>query len=236
MDFGVLSKLHFWCCQFAFLKQLCISLNLKLPFPLLHCNKVTSYGNQWVYISCRNDPHDHCKGYSIVWTRNEAESLANLGNVADEQSQFLTFRSSIKTLFWSLFDPGHPEVIGCTEGIPRYTAMLMWYAYNIIVVTVLLNLLIAVMNAAITSVQSNSVDAWKFARTQVWLEYCNKHVILPPPANLIALIKPSLILPCRRENNAQSTPSNPDESFGYSQLINQLVNKYKSDISMRKKL
>ena len=43
-------------------------------------------------------------------------------------------------------------------------------------VTVLLNLLIAVMNASMSSVQANTIDAWKFVRTQVWLSYCNRQV------------------------------------------------------------
>ena len=76
----------------------------------------------------------------------------------------------------SLFDPGHPEVIGCTEGVARYAALILWFVYNLITVTVLLNLLIAVMNASMSSVQANTIDAWKFVRTQVWLSYCNRQV------------------------------------------------------------
>lgn len=187
------------------------------------------------FFICRVDPHDHCRGHEIIWTKNEAESLTNLNNVEDEQSQFLTFRSSVKTLFWSLFDPGHPEVIGCTEGIPRYTAMLMWYAYNIIVITVLLNLLIAVMNAAIISVQTNSIDAWKFARTQVWLDYCNKQVILPPPVNLVSLIRPSLLSVCKHGKISSRARSDARFRPSYFQLIDQLVIKYKSsDFHKRK--
>jgi hypothetical protein len=79
----------------------------------------------------------------------------------------------------SLFDPGHPEVVGCTEGVARFTALIMWYVYNLITVTILLNLLIAVMNASMSRVQANTIEAWKFQRTQVRLlrrKYCvNAH-------------------------------------------------------------
>ena len=64
-------------------------------------------------------------------------------------------------LFRSLFDPGHPEFVGCTEGVPRYAAMLMWYTYNLITATILLNLLIAVMNASMTYVQVISDNLFK---------------------------------------------------------------------------
>ncbi len=58
-------------------------------------------------------------------------------------------------------------MVGCTEGVPRYAAMVMWFVYNLITVTILLNLLIAVMNASMSSVQANTIEAWKFQRTQV---------------------------------------------------------------------
>ena len=50
---------------------------------------------------------------------------------------------------------------------PRIAALVMWYFYNIISVIILLNLLLAIMNSSTNSVQSNSIDAWKFQRTQV---------------------------------------------------------------------
>ena len=86
------------------------------------------------------------------------------------EKKFDKFHKTIKTLFWSLFDPGHPEFVECPPGSPRYTVMVMWYFYNIIVVIILLNLLIAIMNSSINSVHAESINAWKFQRTTVQLK------------------------------------------------------------------
>ena len=51
-------------------------------------------------------------------------------SIEAEVNQFYELRSSLKTLGWSLFDPGHPEVVGCGEGFPRYLALLMWLIYQ----------------------------------------------------------------------------------------------------------
>ena len=44
-------------------------------------------------------------------------------------SVFLTKKSSdgaLKTAFWSIFDPGHPEYLGCDYGFARTTALTFW--------------------------------------------------------------------------------------------------------------
>ena len=38
-------------------------------------------------------------------------------NLEDNVNHFRLFKEALKTCFWSLFDPGHPEVIGCTQVI-----------------------------------------------------------------------------------------------------------------------
>ena len=38
-------------------------------------------------------------------------------NLEDNVNHFRLLKEAIKTCFWSLFDPGHPEVIGCTQVI-----------------------------------------------------------------------------------------------------------------------
>ncbi len=79
-------------------------------------------------------------------------------------NRFYSFRESLRVLFWSLYDPGHPEVVGCSEGISRVTALSLWFLYNAIVVIVLLNLLIALMNAATNAIVEDRVVSWKYHR------------------------------------------------------------------------
>ncbi len=33
--------------------------------------------------------------------------------------------------------------------------------------------------------QENKLTTWKYHRTQLWMEYCNREVILPSPFNLV---------------------------------------------------
>ena len=36
-----------------------------------------------------------------------------------DENQFESFNSTLKVLFWSVFDPGQPGVVGCSRGIAR---------------------------------------------------------------------------------------------------------------------
>ena len=45
----------------------------------------------------------------------------DFGQLEDVRNRFLFPSLALKTLFWSLFDPGHPGVVGCTEGMSRYS-------------------------------------------------------------------------------------------------------------------
>ena len=40
-------------------------------------------------------------------------------------------------------------------------------------------------NFSSISLQENKLTTWKYHRTQLWMEYCNREVILPSPFNLV---------------------------------------------------
>ena len=42
-------------------------------------------------------------------------------------NQFFTVSATVSTLFWSLFDAGNPDAVGCSEGVIRYTALSKYY-------------------------------------------------------------------------------------------------------------
>ncbi len=76
-----------------------------------------------------------------------------------EHNPFMLYHKSLKTLFWSMFDPGHPELVGpCTGGVARYVALILWACYNVMVVIVLLNLLIALMGGTMSSIQKDKAS------------------------------------------------------------------------------
>ena len=43
-------------------------------------------------------------------------------DLEEEKNRFFSFGETLSVLFWAIFDPGHPEVVGCTEGISRLIA------------------------------------------------------------------------------------------------------------------
>ena len=78
--------------------------------------------------------------------------------------------------------------MGCTTGAIRYVSLTIWGVYNIIVVVILLNLLIALMNEAMENITENKLANWKYHRTHVWMDYCNESVVLPAPMNLVNIV------------------------------------------------
>ena len=50
----------------------------------------------------------------------QIESAIEGFSLEDNVNHFRNFRESMKTCLWSLFDPGHPEVIGCTQVFLHY--------------------------------------------------------------------------------------------------------------------
>ena len=52
-------------------------------------------------------------------------------------------------------------------------------------VMILMNLLIAMMNATMIKVQAEKVKEWKFARTGIWLKFFARDLVMPVPFNLV---------------------------------------------------
>jgi hypothetical protein len=104
--------------------------------------------------------------------------------MGDKINRFDDFYGALKTLCWSIFEPGHPEVIGCSEGVSRYISYFMFAMYNVVIVIILLNLLVALMGDVMCVVEDDKINNWKFHRTHVWMEYCRKVAVLPSPLNL----------------------------------------------------
>ena len=142
---------------------------------------------------------------------------------------FSSFHNTVKYLFLDIFDPAYPDEIDkCTEGIAYYVGWVMWYLYFFIIAIVLLNLLIAMMNNRLSDIES--VDTWKYYRTRLWMSFCHKVVVLPPPFNLIDYL---LSLPLNFYRIVSSKCSNNEEGGAGQgrekqdrELMDKLVGKY----------
>ena len=90
---------------------------------------------------------------------------------------------ALKTSFWNIFDPGHPEHVGCNYGFSRTVGIWMWGLFQVINVTILLNLCVALMNSTISAINMDKERIWKFYRTDSWMLFLVDKS-LPIPFNI----------------------------------------------------
>uniref|UniRef100_A0A667H4E5 Transient receptor potential cation channel subfamily C member 7 n=1 Tax=Lynx canadensis TaxID=61383 RepID=A0A667H4E5_LYNCA len=101
---------------------------------------------------------------------------------------FTTVEESFKTLFWSIF--GLSEVISVVlkydHKFIENIGYVLYGVYNVTMVVVLLNMLIAMIN---NSYQEIEVRPWKFARAKLWLPKSFYYLIMRIKMCLIKLCK-----------------------------------------------
>ena len=114
----------------------------------------------------------------VLLTFQEQEQDSN----SNEDSTVHVFRSTFQTLIWQLFDPGLQE-----DFIPpnKIFALAMNFLYQVFVVLILLNLLIAIMNATVQRLEDRRQLYWKFVRTSIWIEFFDDGSLLPMPFSLL---------------------------------------------------
>ena len=91
-------------------------------------------------------------------------------------------------LFWKILDPGSEQIEDLNidqESIRGITATVLFVLYQLMIVIVILNLLIALMNATIQKVNDHKQLYWKFVRTSIWLEYFDDLNDLPIPFSIL---------------------------------------------------
>uniref|UniRef100_A0A665TZD2 Transient receptor potential cation channel, subfamily C, member 7b n=1 Tax=Echeneis naucrates TaxID=173247 RepID=A0A665TZD2_ECHNA len=100
---------------------------------------------------------------------------------------FTTVEESFKTLFWSIF--GLSEVISVVlkydHKFIENIGYVLYGVYNVTMVVVLLNMLIAMINSSYQEIEEDSDVEWKFARAKLWLSYFDEGRTLPAPFNLV---------------------------------------------------
>lgn len=151
---------------------------------------------------------------------NILNSLPNMRNV------FHSLNSTSKALFWAIFEPGNPDLVGCSEGVSRKVTLTLWGFYNVLVTIIMLNLLIALMSSTMEAIQSGKIVNWKFHWTQLWMEYCFKSIILPPPMNLLQLAQ-GICLCC--QSSQELAPQHSTEEIEYTDLLDDLKEEYLKD-------
>ncbi|XP_033890504.1 short transient receptor potential channel 3-like [Acipenser ruthenus] len=100
---------------------------------------------------------------------------------------FTTVEESFKTLFWSIFGLSEVSsvVLKYDHKFIENIGYVLYGIYNVTMVVVLLNMLIAMINSSYQEIEDDADVEWKFARSKLWLSYFDDGKTLPPPYSIV---------------------------------------------------
>lgn len=103
---------------------------------------------------------------------------------------------SFKTLFWAIFGLSEVKsvVINYKHKFIENIGYVLYGVYNVTMVIVLLNMLIAMINSSFQEIEDDADVEWKFARAKLWFSYFEEGRTLPVPFNLVPSPKSLLYL------------------------------------------
>ncbi|XP_074837776.1 short transient receptor potential channel 6 isoform X2 [Carettochelys insculpta] len=106
---------------------------------------------------------------------------------AKANDAFTTVEESFKTLFWAIFGLSEVKsvVIHYKHTFIENIGYVLYGVYNVTMVIVLLNMLIAMINNSFQEIEDDADVEWKFARAKLWFSYFEEGRTLPVPFNLV---------------------------------------------------
>ena len=96
-------------------------------------------------------------------------------------------QQSFKTLFWAIFGLSEVKsvVINYNHKFIENIGYILYGVYNVTMVIVLLNMLIAMINNSFQEIEDDAEVEWKFARAKLWFSCFGEGRVLPVPFNLV---------------------------------------------------
>uniref|UniRef100_A0A8C1J409 Transient receptor potential cation channel, subfamily C, member 3 n=1 Tax=Cyprinus carpio TaxID=7962 RepID=A0A8C1J409_CYPCA len=144
---------------------------------------------------------------------------------------FTTVEESFKTLFWSIFGLSEVSsvVLKYDHKFIENIGYVLFGIYNVTMVVVLLNMLIAMINSSYQEIEDDADVEWKFARSKLWLSYFDNGKTLPPPFSIIPSPKSFYLcikrlinlLRCRRHRLKKDVELGMDNSKSMLNLFTQ---------------
>lgn len=118
---------------------------------------------------------------------------------AKQNEAFTTVEESFKTLFWAIFGLSEVKsvVINYKHKFIENIGYVLYGVYNVTMVIVLLNMLIAMINSSFQEIEDDADVEWKFARAKLWFSYFEEGRTLPVPFNLVPSPKSLIYLSLR---------------------------------------
>uniref|UniRef100_A0A8C5FZP9 Short transient receptor potential channel 6-like n=1 Tax=Gouania willdenowi TaxID=441366 RepID=A0A8C5FZP9_GOUWI len=106
---------------------------------------------------------------------------------AKQNDAFTTLEESFKTLFWAIFGLSEVKsvIINNDHKFIENIGYVLYGVYNVTMVIVLLNMLIAMINSSFQEIEDDADVEWKFARAKLWFSYFEVGRTLPVPFNLV---------------------------------------------------
>ncbi|KAG7466561.1 short transient receptor potential channel 3-like [Solea senegalensis] len=113
---------------------------------------------------------------------------------AKQNDAFTTLEESFKTLFWAIFGLSEVRSVVINNGhkFIENIGYVLYGVYNVTMVIVLLNMLIAMINSSFQEIEDDADVEWKFARAKLWFSYFEEGRTLPVPFNLVPSPKSTL--------------------------------------------
>ncbi|XP_035288963.1 short transient receptor potential channel 6a [Anguilla anguilla] len=118
---------------------------------------------------------------------------------AKQNDAFTTVEESFKTLFWAIFGLSEVKSVVINNGhkFIENIGYVLYGVYNVTMVIVLLNMLIAMINSSFQEIEDDADVEWKFARSKLWFSYFEEGRTLPVPFNLVPSPKSVICLVLR---------------------------------------
>ena len=164
------------------------------------------------------------------------------GNSSREQEPgyMYNFAKTMEVLFWQSLSPEDPEKRLADESLSSLSSTIftktLMAVFQTIIVIVFMNLLVAVMNATVQKVQDKKELYWMFARSSVWIRFFDDNCALPPPFNLITVLRQivgfSLTLISSRKRKYSTTTISLKKSESqakYRELMLSLIQRFQED-------
>ncbi|XP_072550856.1 short transient receptor potential channel 6 [Salminus brasiliensis] len=171
---------------------------------------------------------------------------------AKQNNAFTTVEESFKTLFWAIFGLSEVKSVVINNGhkFIENIGYVLYGVYNVTMVIVLLNMLIAMINSSFQEIEDDADVEWKFARAKLWFSYFEEGGTLPVPFNLVpspksvvslaSKIKQLLLTPLRRQKDGEKEDTELNElgkhkgsdyrgsprSSRYRRIMKRLIKRY----------
>ncbi|XP_041130131.1 short transient receptor potential channel 3 isoform X2 [Polyodon spathula] len=144
---------------------------------------------------------------------------------------FTTVEESFKTLFWSIFGLSEVSsvVLKYDHKFIENIGYVLYGIYNVTMVVVLLNMLIAMINSSYQEIENDADVEWKFARSKLWLSYFDDGKTLPPPYSIVpspksffyCIMRVAKLFRCRRRRMKKDVELGMDISKSRLNLFSQ---------------